>query len=212
MAGRRPPRRRTRSGHCCAVSVGCSTTQTKSPGVAVGQAVIMGAAHNERLRKVGRVDHGAVRCAGCRGAGVPRSATSSSPIGGRGARLEDRHAVAITPTSTWAAQRARTRRPGRRHLERAVRDRRPAHGNADRLASAHRVGRRPDQPSSASTDGTRIYYRITGRSQRRPDRALIQGAAPTRTADSLERLPPPADRGIADRQPGAGRSDKPARC
>ena len=52
-----------------------------------GQLVIMGAAHNERLRKVGRVDHALVGGALAAGVQVFPAATSSSPIG-RAARFE----------------------------------------------------------------------------------------------------------------------------
>lgn len=55
--------------------------------LAAGQLVIMGAAHNERLRKVGRVDHALVGGALAAGVQVFPAATSSNPIG-RGARLE----------------------------------------------------------------------------------------------------------------------------
>ena len=55
--------------------------------LAAGQLVIMGAAHNERLRKVGRVDHALVGGALAAGVQVFPAATSSSPIG-RAARLE----------------------------------------------------------------------------------------------------------------------------
>jgi hypothetical protein len=55
--------------------------------LAAGELVIMGADHDERLRRVGRVDHALV--GGALAAGVPvfPAATSSSPIG-RAARLE----------------------------------------------------------------------------------------------------------------------------
>lgn len=55
--------------------------------VAAGELVIMGAEHNERLRKVGRVDHSLVGAALAAGVQVLPAATSSSPIG-RAARLE----------------------------------------------------------------------------------------------------------------------------
>lgn len=55
--------------------------------LAAGQFVIMGAAHNERLRKVGRVDHALVGGALAAGVQVFPAATSSNPIG-RAARLE----------------------------------------------------------------------------------------------------------------------------
>jgi hypothetical protein len=55
--------------------------------LAAGQLVIMGAAHNERLRKVGRVDHALVGAALAAGVQVFPAATSSNPIG-RAARLE----------------------------------------------------------------------------------------------------------------------------
>jgi hypothetical protein len=55
--------------------------------LAAGQLVIMGAAHNERLRKVGRVDHALVGGALAAGVQVFPAATSSNPIG-RAARLE----------------------------------------------------------------------------------------------------------------------------
>jgi hypothetical protein len=55
--------------------------------LAAGQLVIMGAAHNERLRKVGRVDHSLVGGALAAGVQVFPAATSSNPIG-RAARLE----------------------------------------------------------------------------------------------------------------------------
>ncbi len=52
-----------------------------------GQLVIMGAEHNERLRKAGRVDHALIGGALAAGVQVFPAATSSSPIG-RSARLE----------------------------------------------------------------------------------------------------------------------------
>ncbi len=55
--------------------------------LAAGELVIMGAAHNERLRKVGRVDHALVGGALAAGVEVFPAATSSNPIG-RAARLE----------------------------------------------------------------------------------------------------------------------------
>jgi hypothetical protein len=55
--------------------------------LAAGQLVIMSAAHNERLRKVGRVDHSLVGGALAAGVQVFPAATSSNPIG-RAARLE----------------------------------------------------------------------------------------------------------------------------
>ena len=55
--------------------------------LAAGQLVIMGAEHNKRLRKVGRVDHALVGSALAAGVQVFPAATSSSPIG-RSARLE----------------------------------------------------------------------------------------------------------------------------
>lgn len=55
--------------------------------LAAGQLVIMGAAHNERLRRVGRVDHALVGGALAAGVQVFPAATSSNPIG-RAARLE----------------------------------------------------------------------------------------------------------------------------
>jgi len=55
--------------------------------LAAGQLVIMGAEHNERLRKVGRVDHALIGGALAAGVQVFPAATSSSPIG-RSARLE----------------------------------------------------------------------------------------------------------------------------
>lgn len=55
--------------------------------LAAGELVIMGAEHNERLRKVGRVDHALVGAALAAGVPVFPAATSSSPIG-RNARLE----------------------------------------------------------------------------------------------------------------------------
>jgi hypothetical protein len=55
--------------------------------LAAGQLVIMGAAHDERLRKVGRVDHALVGGALAAGVQVFPAATSSNPIG-RSARLE----------------------------------------------------------------------------------------------------------------------------
>lgn len=55
--------------------------------LAAGQLVIMGASHNERLRKVGRVDHALVGGALAAGVQVFPAATSSNPIG-RAARLE----------------------------------------------------------------------------------------------------------------------------
>ncbi len=55
--------------------------------LASGELVIMGAEHNERLRRVGRVDHALVGAALAAGVQVFPAATSSSPIG-RAARLE----------------------------------------------------------------------------------------------------------------------------
>ena len=55
--------------------------------LAAGQFVIMGAAHDERLRKVGLVDHALVGGALAAGVQVFPAATSSNPIG-RAARLE----------------------------------------------------------------------------------------------------------------------------
>ena len=55
--------------------------------LAAGQLVIMGAEHNERLRRVGRVDHALVGGALAAGAQVFPAATWSNPIG-RAARLE----------------------------------------------------------------------------------------------------------------------------
>jgi hypothetical protein len=55
--------------------------------LAAGELVIMGAAHDERLRKVGRVDHALVGGALAAGVQVFPAATLSSPIG-RAARLE----------------------------------------------------------------------------------------------------------------------------
>jgi len=55
--------------------------------LAGGQLVIMGAAHDERTRRVGRVDHALVGAALAAGVQVFPAATSSSPIG-REARLE----------------------------------------------------------------------------------------------------------------------------
>lgn len=55
--------------------------------LAAGQLVIMGAEHNERLRKVGRVDHALIGAALAAGVSVFPAATSSNPIG-RAARLE----------------------------------------------------------------------------------------------------------------------------
>ena len=55
--------------------------------LAAGQLVIMAAEHNERLRKVGRVDHALVGGALAAGVQVFPAATSSNPIG-RAARLE----------------------------------------------------------------------------------------------------------------------------
>jgi hypothetical protein len=55
--------------------------------LAAGQLVIMSADHNERLRKVGRVDHSLVGGALAAGVQVFPAATSSNPIG-RAARLE----------------------------------------------------------------------------------------------------------------------------
>jgi hypothetical protein len=55
--------------------------------LAAGQLVIMSAEHNERLRKVGRVDHSLVGGALAAGVQVFPAATASNPIG-RAARLE----------------------------------------------------------------------------------------------------------------------------
>jgi hypothetical protein len=55
--------------------------------LAAGQLVIMAAEHDERLRKVGRVDHALVGAALAAGVQVFPAATSSNPIG-RAARLE----------------------------------------------------------------------------------------------------------------------------
>jgi hypothetical protein len=55
--------------------------------LAAGELVIMGASHDERLRKVGRVDHGLVGGALAARVQVFPAATSSNPIG-RAARLE----------------------------------------------------------------------------------------------------------------------------
>ncbi len=55
--------------------------------LSAGELVIMGASHNERLRKVGRVDHALVGGALAAGVQVFPAATSSNPIG-RAARLE----------------------------------------------------------------------------------------------------------------------------
>jgi hypothetical protein len=55
--------------------------------LAAGQLIIMSAEHNERLRKVGRVDHSLVGGALAAGVQVFPAATSSNPIG-RAARLE----------------------------------------------------------------------------------------------------------------------------
>lgn len=55
--------------------------------LAAGELVIMGAEHQERLRKVGRVDHALVGAALAAGVQVFPAATSSNPIG-RAARLE----------------------------------------------------------------------------------------------------------------------------
>jgi hypothetical protein len=55
--------------------------------LAAGQLVIMSADHNERLRRVGRVDHSLVGGALAAGVQVFPAATSSNPIG-RAARLE----------------------------------------------------------------------------------------------------------------------------
>jgi len=55
--------------------------------LAAGELVIMGAAHNERSRRVGRVDHSLVGAALAAGVKVFPAATSSSPIG-RAARFE----------------------------------------------------------------------------------------------------------------------------
>ncbi len=55
--------------------------------LAAGELVIMSAAHNERLRKVGRVDHSLVGGALAAGVQVFPAATSSNPIG-RAARME----------------------------------------------------------------------------------------------------------------------------
>jgi len=55
--------------------------------LAAGELVIMGAAHNERSRRVGRVDHALIGAALAARVSVHPAATSSSPIG-RAARLE----------------------------------------------------------------------------------------------------------------------------
>jgi hypothetical protein len=55
--------------------------------LAAGQLVVMGAEHNERTRRVGRVDHALVGAALAAGVQVFPAATTSSPIG-REARLE----------------------------------------------------------------------------------------------------------------------------
>ncbi len=55
--------------------------------LAAGELVVMGAEHNERLRKVGRVDHALVGGALAAGVQVFPAATTSNPIG-RAARLE----------------------------------------------------------------------------------------------------------------------------
>ncbi len=55
--------------------------------LAAGELVIMGASHNERTRRVGRVDHALVGAALAAGVLVYPAATVSSPIG-RNARLE----------------------------------------------------------------------------------------------------------------------------
>ncbi len=55
--------------------------------LAAGELVIMGAEHNERLRKVGRVDHALIGGALAAGVAVFPAATTSNPIG-RAARLE----------------------------------------------------------------------------------------------------------------------------
>jgi len=55
--------------------------------LAAGELVIMGASHNERLRRVGRVDHSLVGAALAAGVKVFPAATSSNPIG-RAARFE----------------------------------------------------------------------------------------------------------------------------
>lgn len=55
--------------------------------LAAGELVIMGASHNERTRRTGRVDHALIGAALAAGVSVYPAATSSSPIG-RAARLE----------------------------------------------------------------------------------------------------------------------------
>lgn len=55
--------------------------------LAANELVIMGAEHNERLRRVGRVDHSLIGAALAAGVKVFPAATSSNPIG-RAARLE----------------------------------------------------------------------------------------------------------------------------
>ncbi len=55
--------------------------------LAAGELVIMGAEHNERLRKVGRVDHALIGGALAARVAVFPAATTSNPIG-RAARLE----------------------------------------------------------------------------------------------------------------------------
>lgn len=55
--------------------------------LAAGELVVMGAEHNQRLRKVGRVDHALVGAALAAGVQVFPGATSSSPIS-RDARVE----------------------------------------------------------------------------------------------------------------------------
>jgi hypothetical protein len=55
--------------------------------LSAGELVVMGADHNERLRRVGRVDHALVGGALAAGVQVFPAATSSNPIG-RAARLE----------------------------------------------------------------------------------------------------------------------------
>lgn len=55
--------------------------------LAAGELVVMGAEHNQRMRKVGRVDHALVGAALAAGVQVFPAATSSSPIS-RDARVE----------------------------------------------------------------------------------------------------------------------------
>ncbi len=130
--------------------------------LAAGELVIMGAAHDERRRKVGRVDHALVGGALAAGVQVFPAATSSSPIG-RARSARDRLAVSIATRRRGPLGELELADQVGSDIETLLAEMGDIRTGTPLDWLPLERARRRLMTYVRSTDGTRIHYRITGR-------------------------------------------------